>query len=404
MKSSDVVVIGAGPAGVMAAIGAAQRGKNVLILEKNAEIGKKLKITGGGRCNITNNRDIGDFFEHIVVNSKFLFSALYSFTNTQLIDFFEERGILFSVEDDMKVYTQSGKAQEIIDVLMRELENDKVDIVFNANAVELLLEKGAVVGVRTSDGCEYSAQSVIVATGGKSYPATGSDGQFLSCMESAGHLLKEPLSALVPLVLGETWTSRLQGGSLKNVRIRAYSGSRLAAEESGDMIFTHFGISGPAALNISSRINRLLQKKTVRLELDLLPGMDEAELSREIRKNPNKSIANNIKEVIPQSFARCLLEYLDVEEHPNTLTKQRELEIIKSIKNLTLTCTSTFSMESAIVTSGGVDVSNIDPHTMESKIIKGLYLAGEIIDVDALTGGYNLQIAFSTGYIAGINA
>ncbi|MZQ75112.1 MAG: aminoacetone oxidase family FAD-binding enzyme [Peptoclostridium sp.] len=403
MKSNDVVVIGAGPAGVMAAIAAAQRGKSVLVLEKNSEIGKKLKITGGGRCNITNNRDIGDFFEHIVTNSKFLFSALYSFTNSQLIDFLEEKGVEFSVEDDLKVYTRSGKAQEIIDVLRCELEKNKVNIVFNKKAAELIVESGVVAGVKTSDGCEYAAASVIVATGGKSYPGTGSDGQFFNCIEALGHSIKEPIAALVPLVISDEWTINLQGVSLRDIRVRAYNGTRLAGEENGDVIFTHFGISGPAALNISSRINRMLKAKAVRLELDLLPGMSESEIAREIRKNPNKSIANNLKDILPLNFTRCLLEHLEIQEQPNALTKQRELDIISGIKKLTLTCTSTYSMESAIVTSGGADVSFIDPHTMESTIIKGLYLVGEVIDVDALTGGYNLQIAFSTGYIAGIN-
>jgi len=403
LKSNDVVVIGAGPAGVMAAIAAAQRGKSVLVLEKNSEIGKKLKITGGGRCNITNNRDIGDFFEHIVTNSKFLFSALYSFTNSQLIDFLEEKGVEFSVEDDLKVYTRSGKAQEIIDVLRCELEKNKVNIVFNKKAAELIVESGVVAGVKTSDGCEYAAASVIVATGGKSYPGTGSDGQFFNCIEALGHSIKEPIAALVPLVISDEWTINLQGVSLRDIRVRAYNGTRLAGEENGDVIFTHFGISGPAALNISSRINRMLKAKAVRLELDLLPGMSESEIAREIRKNPNKSIANNLKDILPLNFTRCLLEHLEIQEQPNALTKQRELDIISGIKKLTLTCTSTYSMESAIVTSGGADVSFIDPHTMESTIIKGLYLVGEVIDVDALTGGYNLQIAFSTGYIAGIN-
>lgn len=403
MKSNDVVVIGAGPAGVMAAIAAAQRGKNVLVLEKNSEIGKKLKITGGGRCNITNNRDIGDFFEHIVTNSKFLFSALYGFTNSQLIDFLEEKGVDLSVEDDLKVYTRSGNAQEIIDVLRCELEKNKVKIAFNKKAAELIIESGAIAGVRTSDGCEYAAASVIVATGGKSYPGTGSDGHFFDCIEASGHSIKEPIPALVPLVISDEWTVNLQGVSLRDIRLRAYNGTRLAGEENGDVIFTHFGISGPAALNISSRINRVLKAKAVKLELDLLPQMSESEISREIRKNPNKSIANNLKDILPLNFSRRLLEHMGIKEHPNALTKQRELEIISSIKKLTLTCTSTYSMESAIVTSGGADVSLIDPHTMESTIIRGLYLAGEVIDVDALTGGYNLQIAFSTGYIAGIN-
>jgi len=403
LKSNDMVVIGAGPAGVMAAIAAAQRGKSVLVLEKNSEIGRKLKITGGGRCNITNNRDIGDFFEYIVTNSKFLFSALYSFTNSQLIDFLEEKGVEFSVEDDLKVYTRSGKAQEIIDVLRCELEKNKVNILFNKEADELIVESGVVAGVKTSDGCEYAAASVIIATGGKSYPGTGSDGHFLNCIAASGHAIKEPIAALVPLVISDKWTANLQGVSLRDVRMRAYNGTRLASEENGDVIFTHFGISGPAALNISSRINRVLESRAVKLELDLLPQMSESEISKAIRKNPNKSIANNLKDILPLNFSRCLLEQLGIKEQPNGLTKQREWDIINSIKKLTLTCTSTYSMESAIVTSGGADVSLIDPHTMESTIIKGLYFVGEVIDVDALTGGYNLQIAFSTGYIAGIN-
>ena len=402
MGKNEVIVIGAGPAGMMAANTAAENGKNVTLLEGTSQLGKKLSITGGGRCNLTNSRDISDFFEMVVRNHKFLYTPFYSFSNEMLMDFFSNEGIELAVEEDMKVYPKSHNAKDVIDTMQNVLKRNGVEIVKAAKVKDIRIQNGKAVSLVLENGDEYNAESIVVATGGKSYPHTGSDGSMFDILKKTGHSIEKVFPALSPLKIREGWVKKLSGISLEAQMNISYKGKSLYSN-TGDILFTHFGLSGPLALCASSYINRCFENGDLEIKIDFAPSSSDRDISRAIRENPNKAIWNNLKELLPVSFLKETLSHLDIKDLPNSLKKADEERIIKAIKESELSCGGLMDIKGAIVSSGGVNISEIDPHTMRSKIIDNILFAGEVIDVDALTGGYNLQIAFSTGYVAGLN-
>lgn len=399
---SKVIVVGGGPAGIMAAISAAKNNE-VILIERNKEIGAKLKLTGGGRCNITNNRDIEEFFDKIVSNKKFLYSALYTFSNHELLEYFKGNGLEYKEELDQKVYTKSNKAEEVIEILKNDLERNKVKIMYNSKVQEFIVEDREIKGVVTDNGKRILGEKVIVTTGGKSYPDSGSDGSMFEVLRKNGHTITPLYAALIPLVIKEEFVKSLQGVAMKDVVISAKI-KKNSIEKFGDMIFTHFGISGPAVLKLSSYINKALVEGEVEVSFDFLRGKSKDEILEIMKSNPNKTVLNNLKGTLPQNFLKEIFDLLGLTEIKiSDLKKVDENKIINYMKEMKLTARETLSIKAAQVTSGGVKVKEINASTMESKLIKNLYFAGEVIDIDAETGGYNLQMAFSTGYLAGIN-
>ena len=400
--SKKVIVVGAGPAGIMAALNSAKNNE-VILIERNSEIGKKLKLTGGGRCNITNKRDIEEFFQRVVTNSKFLYSSFYNFTNEDLLSYLDECNFEYKVEYDNhnKVYTSTDKAEDFIELLKNNLVKAKVKILYNKQVTDFIIEDNAIKGVVTDDNNKIYGDKVIVTTGGKSFPTTGSDGSMFEILSKYGHKVNQLYPALVPLVIKEDFVKKLQGISMKDVVFKTKI-KKKNVEITGDMIFTHFGISGPGVLILSSYINKALENGEIEIRLDFLKDKSKDEISSIIRSNPNKTILNNMKGLLTQNFLKELIESLNL-----TTTKAAELKkadenkLIEYIKEMKLTVRETLSIKAAQVTSGGVAVKEIDASSMESKLIQGLYFAGEVIDVDAETGGFNLQIAFSTGTLAG---
>lgn len=398
---AKVIVVGAGPAGIMAAI-SASKNNEVILIERNNEIGKKLKLTGGGRCNITNNRDIEEFFDKIVTNKKFLYSALYTFSNDSLLKYLEERGLKYKVEYDQKVFTQSDKADEVIEIFRRDLLENNIRVLYNTKVFDLIVEDNSIKGIITDNNEKILADKVIITTGGKSYPTTGSDGSMFDILEKHGHTINTCYPALIPLVIKEGFVKNLQGIALKEVVISGKINKK-KIEKQGDMIFTHFGISGPGVLKFSSYINKKLKEEEVSINIDFLSNVSKDELSKIIRGNANKNILNNLKGYLPQNFIKEILSMLNLTETKIAdLRKEDELKLIEYIKEMKLTVVDTITIKGAMVTSGGVSVKEINSSTMESKIIENLFFAGEVIDIDAETGGYNLQMAFSTGYLAGM--
>lgn len=397
---AKVIVVGGGPAGIMAALSASQNNE-VLLIERNNEIGKKLKLTGGGRCNITNNRPIEELFNKVVNNRKFLYSAFYTFSNEDLLEYFSRNNLEYKVEYDKKVYTKNDKADDVIEVLKNDLLKHRVQILYNTTVEDLIIEDSTIKGIVTKQKERIIGDKIIVTTGGKSYPATGSDGIMYSILSKYGHTIKPLYPALIPLVIKEEFVKSLQGVSMKEVVLKTKI-KKKKIEITGDMIFTHFGISGPGVLKFSSYINKDLDNGDIEITLDFLENKSKEELSDMIRSNPNKDILNNLKGILPQNFIKEILNLLGLAEtKPRDLKKEDERKLIDYIKEMKLTVRETLTIKAAMVTSGGVDVKEINSSTMESKVIKNLFLAGEVIDVDAETGGYNLQIAFSTGYLAG---
>ena len=397
---AKVIVVGGGPAGIMAALSAAKNNE-VTLIERNKEIGMKLRLTGGGRCNITNNRDIEEFFDKIVNNKKFLYSALYTFSNYSLLEYFSNNGLEYKVELDEKVYTKRDKADEVIELLRNDLQKNKVKVIYNTMISDLVVEDETIKGVITSYGEKILGDKVIITTGGKSFPHTGSDGAMYEVLEKHGHTITPIHAALIPLVIKEEFVKKLQGVAMKDVVVSAKL-KKKKIEKFGDMLFTHFGISGPAVLKLSSYVSKALSEGEVEVTLDFLKDKSKDEISQIIRSNPNKTVLNNLKGVLPQNFLKVVFEMSELTEvKASDLKKEDENKIIEYMKEMKLTARETLSIKAAQVTSGGVKVKEINASTMESKIIKDLYFAGEVIDIDAETGGYNLQMAFSTGYLAG---
>lgn len=402
------IIIGAGPAGIMAAISAANNGDDVVLLEKNEKIGKKLFITGKGRCNVTNACSRDEFFENVVSNPKFLYSAFSQFNNEDLMKLIEDNGTPLKTERGNRVFPVSDHSSDIIKALSNALKQAHVDIKLNTSIKSILFDSQRVAGVRTDNGEIIKGDKVIVATGGISYKSTGSTGDGLRWAGESGHRISSLKPALVPLETKEKWPSELTGLSLKNVTLSLFIKDKLKYKEMGEMLFTHFGISGPLVLT-SSSILACSDEKDVKVFIDLKPALSDEEfdarLIRELQEGNKKDLKNILGNIYPVKLGLkiCELAGVDIYKKCNELTKEERKKILEYTKRLPLTIKGTRDYDEAIITHGGVSVKDINPKTMESKLIKGLYFAGEVMDVDAFTGGFNLQIAFSTGYLAGIS-
>lgn len=404
-----VIVIGAGPAGMMAAGAAAENGADVILFEKNRIVGRKLAITGKGRCNITNFCDNEAFIAHLTANPRFMYSAINGFSCYDTVSFFEDRGLRTRVERGNRVFPESDKAADVVDTLFDYLKELKVQIV-NRKVNSLIIDDGAVKGVRLDDR-EVYADAVIVTCGGLSYPATGSTGDGYTFAKAAGHTVTPLLPSLVPLVCDDEDISQLQGLSLKNVAIRVIdNNSKLEIyNDFGEMLFTHYGVSGPVILSASAHM-RQMSPARYRIAIDLKPALDEETLDKRILRDlaefANKDIGNSMSKLLPKKLIPVVLSRTEIDAHTkcNTLTAQSRHALLHILKSFTVTVHAFRPIKEAVVTHGGVDVREIDPRTMQSKLVGQLYFAGEVLDLDAYTGGFNLQIAYSTGRLAGSSA
>ncbi len=399
----DTVIVGGGPAGMLAAFAALQKGERVLLLEQNNRLGKKLLITGKGRCNITNDADISDFIGQVPVNSQFLYSAFYSFTNEQLLDLLHEYGLETKVERGGRVFPVSDRSSDVLKTLEKLISGAEIRL--NTRVRSVLTENDNVTAVLLWDKTEIKCNKVILATGGISYPVTGSRGDGYKMAEQVGHTVVTPKASLVPLEAAEIWCKELQGLSLRNVSICVTDKrGKEVYSDFGEMVFTHFGVSGPVILSASSHIRKLDGHK---LKIDLKPALSEeqldARLLRDFANYSNRDLCNGLDDLLPKKMIPVIIALSGIPEHCkiHQITKEQRQTLVSLCKNLTLSLTDTRPIEEAIITSGGINVKEINPSTMESKKISGLFFAGELIDVDAYTGGFNLQIAFSTGFLAG---
>ena len=409
--SKKVIVIGAGAAGTLAAGSAAENGADVLLLERNEKIARKVLITGKGRCNVTNNvSDVQSFIQNIPGNGRFLYSAFSAFDNNDVMNFFEDYGVPLKVERGDRVFPVSDKAMDIVDALNRYITDMGVQRK-TERVTELVVENGAVCGVKTESGNTYNADSVIIATGGLSYPRTGSSGDGYELAKSVGHTVTELRPSLSALVCREGLCSECMGLSLKNVAIKVFDTKKKKEiyDDFGEMLFTHFGVSGPMILSASAHM-RDMEKARYEIYIDLKPALSheklDARILRDFADNSNKSISNILALLLPKSLIMPILRAAQIKpsEKANQITKEMRKNLVDAVKSIKLTVMDFNDISEAIVTSGGIKISEINPKTMESKICTGLYFAGEVIDCDGYTGGFNLQIAFSTGHLAGINA
>ena len=405
--SKNIIVIGGGAAGMMAAGTAAERGLNVKLIEKNSRLGRKIMITGKGRCNLTNAcGDVKTMLNNVVTNGRFLYSAFYSFDNFQTISFFEKLGVKTKIERGERVFPVSDKSSDIVDALRNYLIDNNVEVISDT-VDEITADSSAVTGVKCSRRGFIQADSVILATGGISYPATGSTGDGYTFAENLGHTITDLRPSLVPLTVSEAWCRDLSGLSLKNIAItvKNQNGKKIYTDF-GEMMFAHFGITGPVILSASAFLKNM-QGDSYTITLDLKPALTEKQLDerilRDFAKCQNKDFINSLEMLLPKALIPVVTKLAEIDPHKkvNSVTHQERTRLTELIKNIQLHITGFCPPEQAIITSGGVNVKEINPSTMESKIIKGLFFAGEIIDVDALTGGFNLQIAFSTGRLAG---
>ena len=412
------IVIGGGPAGMIAAITASKNKDKVILIEKNNSLGKKLLITGKGRCNITNAADISEFIEHIPGNGRFLYSVFKNFTNKDIIKILEENGLKVKVERGNRVFPITDNAKDVLDCFTNELKKQDVEIRLNSEVVEIETNKQKeVTGVYLETGELLKASKVILATGGKSYPKTGSNGSGYKLAKKLGHSITNIKPSLVPLIADENLCQKMQGLSLKNVKIKIkdLNKQKIIYEDFGEMLFTHFGVSGPIILSASAilirykNIEELLNSNKIKLIIDLKPALSFEELDnrilRDFEKYKNKDFKNSLNDLLPQKMIDCVIELskIDPNKKVNEITKEERKNLSILLKNFEITIKGFRPIDEAIVTSGGVQTKEINPKTMESKIIKGLFFAGEIIDVDGYTGGFNLQIAYSTGFTAGGN-
>lgn len=403
----DLIVIGGGAAGMMAAITAGRLEKKVLLLEKMPRLGKKLLITGKGRCNITNNCDTNALINNIPKNPRFLYSAFNNFTPADTIAFFEAAGVPVKTERGNRVFPVSDQAADVVRALTEQANLANVTIKQGAVS-SLCIENQAVTGVCCEDGTIYHGQSVVLATGGQSYPLTGSTGDGYRLAKEAGHTVTPLAPSLIPILTEERDPKEMQGLSLKNVTLTVTQKGKEIFSELGEMLFTHFGVSGPLVLSASAHI-RGLEKGGYMLAIDLKPGLTEEQLDRRILRdfseNQNRDIINSLGALLPRKMIPVVLRRAKIpfETKINEITKEQRHQLLSTVKEFTLTPTGFRPIEEAIITTGGVDVKEVNPKTMESKLCSGLFFAGELLDVDGYTGGFNLQIAFSTGYLAGLN-
>lgn len=392
---------------MFAALGAAEAGHRVTILEQNEKLGKKIYITGKGRCNLTNACDTEEIFAHVPRNAKFLYSAIYTYDNFRVMDFFEANGMPVKTERGNRVFPISDHSSDVISTLQKALEKAGVEVLLHTKVTEILSKDGKITGVQLKNGEKRTADAIILATGGKSYSSTGSTGDGFVFAEQLGHKIEEPVPSLVPMTVLEDYCMQMQGLSLRNVQATIREGGKVIFEEFGEMLFTHFGVSGPLMLSASSVVNDRLRKKNLSLNIDLKPALSEEQLDarilRDFEENKNRQFKNSVKGLLPAKMIPVVISLsgIDPEKKINGITKQERKKLVECIKAFPLTLTGLRGFNEAIITRGGVSVKQVDPSTMESKLVKGLYFAGEILDVDAYTGGFNLQIAWSTGYLAG---
>ena len=408
-QNFDVAVIGAGPAGTMAACTAARNGLRVVLIEKNKQLGKKLLLTGNGRCNITNAEfNLRELVKNYN-NGEFLFHAFSVFGPKETISFFEKLGLKTKVEGNKRVFPRSDDAEEVLDTLKKYLADNKVHIIYDSEVVDVSFKGNKINKLLLKSG-EIKAKKYILCTGGKSYSSTGSDGFGYKLAEKTGHTIIKPKPALAPITVKEGWIKNLQGISLKDVKVTVFQNKKKQFQEEGEILFTHFGISGPVALNISGRVGNLLENYEVKICFDLFPLLNQEQLLKGIedmlKKYANKTIKNILSAFVPERLAEVLLDItgLDKNKIANNMSKIEKGIIIKTLKNIELTPEDISGFEQAIVTRGGISLKEIDHKTMKSKIIGNLFFAGEIIDVDGKTGGFNLQMCWSTGYLAGRSA
>ncbi len=397
----DVLIVGAGAAGLMAGALACENGKNVLLFDKNDKTGRKLRITGKGRCNLCNNCSVTEVIENTISGGKFLFSALNSFSPCDLMDFFEHRGVSLKTERGNRVYPISEKADDIADLLHETIVSNNGKIL-KETVTNLIIEGDIVTGVKTSNG-KYFSDKVIIATGGLSYKATGSTGDGYKFAKKSGHDVTELLPSLVGMDSKDFFIPELQGLSLKNVKVTLYKNEKEVYQDFGEMLFTHFGVSGPVILSASTKIR---DRETYRLSIDLKPALNEEKLDlrliRDFEEYNNKNFENYLPELLPKKLIPIVTQLCNIKSETkcHSITKVQRNCIIKTLKNLSINIEGLRPINEAVVTAGGVSLKQINPKTMESKIVKNLYFIGEVLDLDAYTGGFNLQIAFSTAYLA----
>ncbi len=410
------IVIGGGPAGMLAGISAAENGNKVIILEKMEKTGKKLLITGKGRCNITNNGDLDEFMKNIPENSKFLFSSFNQYSNKDIINLLNSEGVSTKVERGGRVFPVSDKSIDVLEALKRKLKKLDVEIKTNFEVTKILTENGIAKGIEGKNKEQLFADKVILATGGMSYPVTGSTGDGYKMAKELGHTVTEIKPSLVPLIStgkSKELCQEMQGLSLKNIAIKIKCEDKEIYNDFGEMLFTHFGVSGPVILSASAvlvrykNITKLMQENKVKLVIDLKPALDNQKLDHRILRDfeelKNKEFKNSLEKLLPRKMINTFIKLteIDPEKRVNVITKEERKTIVNTLKNFEITLNGFGSIDEAIITKGGIGLKEINPKTMESKIIKGLYFAGEIMDLDAFTGGFNLQIAWSTGYSAG---
>ena len=409
---SKVIVIGGGPAGMMAAYAAAESGHAVTLLEQNEKLGKKLFITGKGRCNLTNASDMEQLFANVVSNRKFLYSAFYSYDNEQVISFFESHGMPTKTERGNRVFPVSDHSSDVIAALSTALRGQHVEVLLHTKVKRLLLEKRdeekRVTGVELADHTKMHADAVIVATGGISYPSTGATGDGYRMAEESGHKMVSPTPALVPMEMKEPWVRDLQGLSLRNVRMSVTRGKKKLYEDFGEMLFTHFGVSGPMILSASASIKQSLIKQPLDMYIDLKPALTQEALDkrilREFEEAKNKQFKNSINKLLPAKMIPVIIELsgIDPDKKVNEISKEERNRLLMLFKKLHVTLNGPRGYNEAIITKGGIKVKEINPSTMESKLVNGLYFAGEVLDVDGDCGGFNLQWAWSSGHLAGL--
>lgn len=404
---SKVLVVGGGAAGMFAAIFAARNGNEVHIFEKNEKLGKKLFITGKGRCNITNACDLDTLFQSVVSNAKFLYSSFYGYTNTDVMEFFRELGLKIKVERGERVFPESDHSSDVIAALTKELHRLDVDIHLHTEVKKLELDETGFSGLVLGDGKRIQGDACIVATGGFSYQTTGSTGDGYRFAKECGHQVTEILPSLVPLAIKEGYGKELQGLSLRNVEAAVFDGKKERYRAFGEMLFTHYGVSGPLILSASSYITKKLKEHPMRLVIDLKPALSveqlDARVLRDFEEHKNKQFKNAIGGLFPSKLIPVILSLsgIDPEKKVNEISKEERLGFVDKIKHFEMTITGTRDFNEAIITQGGVKTKEIQPSTMESKLVPRLYFVGEVLDLDALTGGFNLQIAWSTAYAAG---
>lgn len=409
---NQIVIVGAGPAGLMAAAAAAECGGSVLLLEKMPRVGRKMMITGKGRCNVTSADDVPDIIRNIIGNGRFLNSSLRAFDNADVMAFFEGVGVPLKTERGNRIFPQSDRAADVVDAMMKHLRDQEVEIRTNTSVSGLLTEANKICGVRLVDGSEVEAAAVILAMGGASYPATGSTGDGYVLARAVGHTVTPIFPALVPLVTRETWVREVQGLSLRNVRATLYHAGKKEQDFFGEMLFTHFGVTGPIILQLSRRASELLTdgQKDIELRLNLKPALTHEKLRERVDRDfaayGQKQLHNGMIDLLPKRLIDIVLNAagLAPERVVGQISSKERERLVRVLQALPLTITGTRPIAEAIVTAGGVATHEIDPRTMESKIVKHLYFVGELVDVDAYTGGYNLQAAFSMGHAAGCHS